>query len=101
MLLLALTLNAQAPNWTQGKVVAIATRPAAYRISPAVEYTIQVASTEYVVEQASRMFVKSPPKEIFSLSETVDMWKDGTTHVLLKSDTTERKRLRIVRVMRH
>jgi hypothetical protein len=75
-LLLALTLNAQSPNWTQGKVVAIATRPARYRISP-VEYTIQVASTEYVVEQASGMFVKSPPKEIFSLNEPVDLWKDA------------------------
>ena len=101
-LLFALGLSAEAPTWTAGTVVSVANRAARYRVSSAaVEYTVRIDNTEYVVEQARRPFSSQGPKEIFAPGEAVQLKRDGEDHVLLRKGATDEKRLRIVRVIRH
>jgi hypothetical protein len=88
-------------GWTPGTVVSVATRTAQYRVPAAVEYTVRIDSTEYVVEQTRHMFASQGPKEIFAIGEAVQLSQDGESYVLLRTSTIDKKRLRIVRVVRH
>jgi len=96
-LLFTLALSAQ---WTPGTVVSVASRAARYRVPAAVEYTVRIDSTEYIVEQTRRPFSSQGPKEIFAPGETVQLTRDGEDYVLLRKGATDKKRFRVVRVVR-
>jgi len=100
-LLFALTVSAYAPIWTAATVVSVSNRPARYRVPAAVEYTVRIDNTEYVVEQARRPFSSQGPKEMFAPGEAVELTQDGEDHVFLRKGATDQKRFRIVRVVRH